>query len=318
MGVTPESAVDAMQERFGRHAGYRALHAKGTVCRGTFTGSPAASGLTTAAIMQGEPVAATVRFSNGTGDPGRPDYASDLRGMAVKLDGPDGKLDISAQTAPHFPVRDAAGFVELVQASAPGPASLLRLPWFLARHPRAALALPANAPALKPPASYATCRYHAVHAYRWVDAEGRGRFVRYRWLPAAGVHTLSPRAAKARGRDYLRDELVERLGRAPIRFELELRVAGAGDPTDDPSATWPDDRERVVAGTLEVTGLDDTRERNGDVLVFDPTRVVPGIELSDDPVLRFRTHAYSASIERRTGVPRGAEAPDVPRPGGSA
>ena len=49
---------------------------------------------------------------------------------------------------------------------------------------------------------------------------------------------------------------------------------------------WPKDRERVDAGTLELTDLETERETGGDVLVFDPTRVVDGIELSDDPVLQ--------------------------------
>jgi catalase len=34
-------------------------------------------------------------------------------------------------------------------------------------------------------------------------------------------------------------------------------------------------------------------------------RVTDGIEPSDDPVLRFRTYAYSASVKLRTGVDRG-------------
>ena len=34
-----------------------------------------------------------------------------------------------------------------------------------------------------------------------------------------------------------------------------------------------------------------------------------GIEPSDDPVLHFRTFAYSASVKLRSGVARGAEAP---------
>jgi catalase len=36
------------------------------------------------------------------------------------------------------------------------------------------------------------------------------------------------------------------------------------------------------------------------VLVFDPTRVTDGIELSGDPILAFRTQAYGVSIARRT------------------
>jgi catalase len=34
--------------------------------------------------------------------------------------------------------------------------------------------------------------------------------------------------------------------------------------------------------------------------VFDPTRMVDGIELTDDPILLFRPRAYSVSVERRT------------------
>jgi catalase len=63
---------------------------------------------------------------------------------------------------------------------------------------------------------------------------------------------------------------------------------------------WPSERRRVTAGTLELTGLDTERETGGDVLVFDPTRVTDGIELSDDPVLKFRAAAYGESVARRT------------------
>jgi catalase len=118
--------------------------------------------------------------------------------------------------------------------------------------------------------------------------------VRYRWQP------LESGGQRKRDRDYLQQELRERLEAGPIRFRLEVQVAMPGDPTDDPSAAWPSSRWRVDAGTLEVTGLETDRETGGDVLVFDPTRVTDGIELSDDPVLRFRSPAYSASVARRT------------------
>ena len=65
----------------------------------------------------------------------------------------------------------------------------------------------------------------------------------------------------------------------------------------------------AVVGTLEITGVETEREHDGDIVVFDPMRVTDGIEASDDPVLRFRTLAYSASVKLRTGVDRGPEAP---------
>jgi catalase len=42
-------------------------------------------------------------------------------------------------------------------------------------------------------------------------------------------------------------------------------------------------------------------EAGGEVLVFDPTRVSDGIELSRDPILLFRPAAYAVSVERRRG-----------------
>jgi catalase len=303
--ITPARVLDAVNERFGRHAGLRALHASGVLLEGTFTATPQAAGLTRALHMQGEPVRVTARVSNGSGEPEDPDYAPDVRGFAVKMYLPDGtKTDIVAQTAPRFPVRTPEGFVDFVQAAEPGLGQLVKMPRFLARNPRAIPGLPANLAALRPPASYATARYYAIHSYRWVDADGGARHVRYRIVPEAGVETISGREAKRRGRSYLRDEIAERVARGPVRFTLEVQLAGPGDPVDDPTFPWRDDRETVTAGTFELTGLDTTRETGGDVLVFDPTRVVDGIELSDDPILRYRRDAYSESVERRSGVKR--------------
>ena len=97
-------------------------------------------------------------------------------------------------------------------------------------------------------------------------------------------------------------EIRDRVRSEPVRFTLELTLAEPGDPVHDPSAAWPRDRRRVRAGTLVIDGLDSERERGDDVLVFDPTRVVDGIECSNDPVLRFRPPAYAESIRRRTGT----------------
>jgi catalase len=308
--ITPRQAVDALNGRFGRHPGFRALHARGVLCRGTFTATAQATALTTAGHMQGDPVPATVRFSNGSGNPREPDYAPDVRGMAVKLYLPDGaRTDIVAQTAPRFPARTPEGFVEFVQAMERGPAQAWRLPWFLARHPQALVGLRANAVTLKLPASYATVRYYAIHAFRWTAVDGTVRHVRYRFVPEAGEAYVPRNDAKARGREYLTQELVARLELEPVRMKLELQIAAPGDPVDDPTAPWREDRETVDGGTVEVHELETGREQDGDVLVFDPTRVIDGIELTDDPILRFRTHAYSASVERRSGVARGDDAP---------
>jgi catalase len=305
--LTCAHAVDAIEQRYGAHPGARRLHAKGTLCRGTFTPTAAAAELTRAGIFAAGPVPATVRFSNGGGNPAEPDFVPDVRGLAVKLYGGDGdKLDISAQTSPRFPTRTVDAFIELVGALAPAPSMGWRLPRFLAHHPRAAVALAAGAPALRPPASYAGCRYAAIHAFRWVDAAGGERYVRYTWRPAVASSPLSLREARRRGADYLQEDLAERLRGGPVTFTLDVQIAAPQDPTDDPTAVWPPGRATVDVGTLAVTALETTRETGGDIVVFDPARVPDGIELSDDPILRARSRLYSESIERRAGVPRPA------------
>ncbi len=302
MTVTAQQATDVANGAYGRHPGYRALHAKGTLLKGTFTATPEGAALSRAAHMQGDPIPATIRVSNGGGNPQIPDYAPDVRGLAVKLYLPDGsRTDIVAQTAPKFIGSTPNTFLDLLRAQGPGASVAWKFPLFLLRNPGAIARLPSNLPALRPPVSYATCTYYAVHAFRWVDAHGAAQYVRYTLRPEAGEQHLGPRAAKARGRDYLQEDIRRRIESGPVRFTLELQLAARGDDPDDPSAVWPKERRRVTAGTLELTGLETERETGGDVLVFDPTRVVDGIELSNDPVLQFRKAAYSDSVARRTG-----------------
>jgi catalase len=300
MAVTPERAVDAANALFGRHAGYRALHAKGVLCTGMFTASAEGAALTRAGHMTGEPVKTTVRFSNGSGNPHHPDYAPDPRGLAVKFYLPDDtRTDVVAVTSPRLPTKTPDGFVELLEIQGAGPRGALRMPAFFKAHPEALRVMPVLAPSLLPPRSYAAVPYFGIHAFKWIDEHGTERWVRYEWTPWTPAPRLKPWQAKKLGRDYLTTELGQRLERGPVRFTLELTIGEAGDPADDPSAAWPKTRRRVRAGSLEVTGPETERETGGDVLVFDPTRVTDGIELSADPVLNFRRDAYSVSIARR-------------------
>jgi catalase len=237
-----------------------------------------------------------VRWSNGGGNPHASDRATDVRGMAVSFRLPDGTAtDLLGQTAPRFPVRTPEAFLDLVEAAG----NPLKLPLFLARHPDALPATLANARAraIVSPYSYAEVPYHPIHAYRWVAADGSPTWVRYRLAPQGG--RAERPAGEFRGRDRLREEIAARLTAHPVRYTLEVQQAGPGDDPHDPMSVWRS--PYADAGTIEVTGPDPDREQDGEVVVFDPTRVVDGIELSDDPILRFRPAVYSASVSRRVG-----------------
>jgi catalase len=259
--------------------------------------------------MTGERIRAHVRFSNGGGELRGRDGERAARGLAVKLYLDDGTTtDIVCVTTPVFVVRTPEDFLELMLARRPDPETgqpdMGRLGAFLEAHPEA---LPAIQHTLgnPPPISYLTSAYNSLHAYRLTNAAGERRDVRFRWEPEAGEALVPEDEEGGLAPDYLQEDLRERLASGPAAFALIVQVAAAGDPLDDPTAAWPDDRERIALGRLEITGIATDRERDGDILVFDPTRVTGGVECSDDPILHFRPHAYAESVFRRTGVRRG-------------
>ena len=215
----------------------------------------------------------TARFSNGGGDPGIPDYAKEGRGLAVKFYLPDGsRTDVVALSLPCFFARTPEDFIEFTRARKPDPETgqpdFGKIGAWLEAHPEAGPAIQAAVTA-DPPESYATVTYNSIHSFRWTAPDGTERHVRYRFEPEAGEHTLSDEDAKARGRDYLQEEIASRDSSA---FRMIAVIAEDGDAVDDPTIALPEERERVELGRLELTGLDTERERDGDILVFDPTR----------------------------------------------
>lgn len=302
--------IDAVNALTGRHEGHRALHSKGALLSGTFVATPEGSDLTRASFMRGNPVPVVARFSNASGNPGDPDFQRDGRGLAIKLTLTDGTTaDLLAVTAPAFVARTPEDFLELMQARVPDPATgepdMAKVGAYIEAHPEA---LPAIQSVLGvgPPESYATRRYNSPHAFRWIAPDDTERWIHFHWRPLAGEHHLEDDDAAALGPDYLQDDIRKRVEGEGVAFDLVVTVGTDGDPTTDPTAIWPEDeREQFVAGRLELNGVETTRERDGDVLVFDPTRVTDGIETSDDPILHIRSHAYAESVLRRTGIARG-------------
>src|SRR4051812_32733186 len=213
--------VDAIGKAAGSFPGHRAAHAKGVVLAGTFTPTEAARGLTRAAHFAGDPVRVTVRFSNGGANPdGNDAGVGDGRGMATKFYLPDGSTtDIVGLSLPVFFVRTPEEFLEFTLARAE---SFEKVGEFIGAHPATAAAAQLIAPTLIPPRSYATVEYNSIHAFRLVDGDDNGRWIRWRWLPEAGVEWLPEEEWEGMDPNFLRSEIFERL---PVRFTLVARLA---------------------------------------------------------------------------------------------
>jgi catalase len=303
-----EQIVDTQRALAGPHPGFRPVHAKGIVCTGTFRASPDARRVCRAVHLQGQPISTIVRFSNVNGDPAVADNVPSVRALSVKfqLPGSAKTADILANSVDGFIARTPEEFLAWLQLQLPNPATPPdAVPKFLQSHP-ATQAFVDRLMQRGVPSSYAQASYHALHAFRFTNAAGESHFGRYHWSPQAGESFLSQAESAKRTPNFLREELTQRLlarervAREPIVFALRLQLAASGDPTNDPTALWPEDRPAVDLGRLEISGISATGAADERRLVFDPANLTDGIELSDDPLLRVRSDAYSYSFDKRS------------------
>src|SRR5258708_375909 len=239
--------VEMIHQNFqGFHPGYRDVHASGRYYAGTFKATLQARKLSRAVHLQGDPVPVTVRHSNtASGNPWGP---ATTVSMAVKFFLPDGTvMDLIMLPVPVFPTRTPEETVEFLEAVRPDPGTNkpdpVRAGEFLATRPWIghALQLIKSVPASL---GFAQTAFHALHAFRFVNAADETQYARYHWEPAAGVAGQATEELQKQPPNYLFEEYEARLRKAPVAFTLDLQLPAHGDPNNNPNALWPDNRPR--------------------------------------------------------------------------
>ncbi len=294
-----ESLVNALNAVFGKHEGVRAAHTNGICVKGNFVPTAEAASLTKAPHFNSKtPVGVIGRFSMGGGDPDASNAQKDnVRGIALHFDlGKENTTDLLMISAPVFVAKSPDQFLKLLTTVATkdkekigayfkdNPNSTRQAEWLNAR---------------PVPASYGTVNYWGIHAFTFTNAEGKKQIFKYKALPVGGEVGLSDDEAKAKDADFYRPELKDRLAKGPVQFTLTAILGEAGDPLDDPTALWPEDkRKSVTLGTISITDLEDPK--TCDAGIFDPTNVVDGIEgPATDTIFPMRSQAYAVSLSRR-------------------
>ncbi|MBB5340424.1 catalase family peroxidase [Tunturiibacter gelidoferens] len=287
---------------FGLNPGFRPAHAKGIMLTGTFTPSAEAATLTKAPHITRESTPVTVRFSDSTGIPLVPDNDPNAnpRGFAIRFNLAEHiHTDIVSHSTDGFPTRTGQEFLELLTALATSdPKNLAGSPLeaFLGSHPKALAFVQAPKPA---PSSFARESYFGATAMKFTNKDGVGRFGRYRIVPEAGNDHLDDAATAAKSANYLVDEIVERVGKGPIKFKILVQLANDGDVVDDATIHWPEDRKVLELGSFALTALVEDNAHEQKQIIFDPIPRVEGIEPSDDPLLELRAAIYLLSGRRR-------------------
>jgi catalase len=303
--------VDLANKLNGEHPGFRAFHAKGVVVEGSFKSSSDAARLSRAPLFSGRSIPVTVRFSDGNGMPNVADGspAANPHGMAIKYHLPGGvDTDMVTNSLKFFPVGTGEDFRDLLQAiiaSPPAAPKPTKLEQFFASHPNAPKAFGTAAT----PDSYADEEYHGINAFIFVSKSGQRQAVRYLLVPEKAVH-LTPEEAAKQPPDFLSDELMQRIARKPMVFHLKAQLAELGDQTKDGSQPWPDDRKVVELGVLTLNKVVPNSLEAEKKLLFVPTSLTAGIELSDDPLPSVRAAAYAVSFARRSQPSTASAGPD--------
>lgn len=298
-----EQQVNALEGLAGKQPTARRSGAKGLCASGHFTGHADARALTSASVFNGDKVPVIARFSVGGGNPKGTDKAKSVRGLALSFTAANGEVwQMANISAPIFFVKSPEDFVTFVKVRSADPATGKpdpeKLKAFNEAHPETLLqgAYVAKQPV---PASYGALNYWGVNAFELNDARGQSRFVRWQFVPEAGVLGLSEEQLKDLPNDFLADELRARVAKAPVGFDFKLQLAEPGDNLLDPTQAWPDSRKLVSAGRLVIDKVEAMAGGDCDRITFNPLITPKGIKPSADPVLNARAAAYGVSLGRR-------------------
>lgn len=298
---TAEQTIDLMNKLWGSHPGSRANHAKGLVVEGSFTPTPEAAKLSKASLFAGPAVPVTARYSNATGIPTVPDGSPNANphGLSMKFKLADGsEMDVVTNALKFFPVATGEEFRDLLTAASqtrPDSPKPTPVETFVASHPAAGAA----GKTAQTPSSLAPQIFNGVNAFYLVDAAGKRQAFRWRIVPVEGEQLFSAEDAAKQGPDYLMDEVKTRLASKPIVYRLLAQLPEAGDPSNDATKPWPDDRRTVEMGTLTLNKVAADSPQAEKALLFLPNALTDGIEVSEDPLIDARVQAYAISFSRR-------------------
>jgi catalase len=303
MRLSAPRIIDAFEANSGPHPGYRRNHAKGVCVEGYFDSTGNAAPLSVADVfVRGRRTPVIGRFAIPGGNPSAPDTSVPIRSMALAFTLQDGEQWRTAMNStPVFAVRTPAQFYEQLVAARPDPATgkpdPARLKAFYQANPETR-PFQSWVMAHPPSSGFANGTYYSIDAFRFANAAGHIRPVRWSMVPEAPYAPLDARGKH--DQDFLASDLMHQLELGSLRWHLIVTVAAPGDKTDDATALWPDDRQHVDAGTLVLARESPQSDGSCRDLTFDPTVLPNGISPSDDPLLAARSSAYALSFKRRT------------------
>ncbi len=297
----------------------RVVHARGIGAQGVFESTGDFSASTKAAFLSqaGKKTPVFVRFSTVVHSAGSPETARDPRGFATKFYTDEGNYDIVGNNLPVFFIRDAMKFPDMVHSLKPSPVTNQQDPNrffdFFSHQPESTNMLTFVYSDRGTPANYREMDGFGVHAFKWINARGDVKYVKYTWKSQQGTRNLTAsEATKVQGEDFSHasNDLYKniRSGNFPA-WELFVQMI---DPADldkfafnplDATKDWPAKMAPLVkVGRMVLNQIPDNFFEATEQSAFAPGNLVSGVEASEDRLLQGRLFSYFDTQRHRMGA----------------
>jgi len=308
----------------------RVVHARGAAAHGVFDSYGTADAISKAGFLaKGVQTPVFVRFSNVLGSRGSADTVRDTRGFATKFYTTEGTFDLVGNNIPVFFIQDAIKFPDVVHAAKPHPdreipqaQSAHDTFWdFVSLHTEAQHHTLWNMSDRGIPRSFRMMEGFGIHTFRLIDADGRTCLVKWHWKPVAGVHSLVWEEAQliaGTDPDFHRRDLADAIesGAFP-QWELGVQVVEDTDEQTfegidllDPTKIIPEELAPVrPLGMMTLNANPTNYFAETEQVAFNPGNLVPGIDVTDDPLLAGRLFSYIDTQITRLGGPNFGQLP---------
>ncbi|MEO3787702.1 catalase [Actinocorallia sp. B10E7] len=313
----------------------RVVHARGAGAYGYFEPYDGSLSEYTKArflTIPGQRTPVFVRFSTVAGSRGSADTVRDVRGFATKFYTDQGNFDLVGNNMPVFFIQDGIKFPDFVHAVKPEPhneipqaSSAHDTLWdFVQLQPETTHMMMWLMSDRALPRSYRMMQGFGVHTFRFVDSAGRSTFVKFHWKPRLGVHSLvwdETKKIAGQDPDFNRRDLWEAIENGDFpEWELGVQLVPEEDEHRfdfdllDATKIIPEEEVPVrPVGRLVLDRNPDNVFAETEQVAFHLGNVVPGIDVTNDPLLQARLFSYLDTQLIRLGGPNFTQIP-VNRP----
>ncbi|MFI1279829.1 catalase [Streptomyces sp. NPDC020858] len=308
----------------------RVVHARGAAAHGVFQGYGTAAKVTKAAFLaKGVETPVFVRFSTVLGSRGSADTVRDTRGFATKFYTGEGTFDLVGNNIPVFFIQDAIKFPDIIHAGKPHPdreipqaQSAHDTFWdFVSLHTEATHHTLWNMSDRAIPRSFRMMEGFGVHTFRLVNTKGATTLVKFHWKPKLGVHSLvweEAQITNGMDPDFHRRDLADAIESGAFP-QWELGIQTFPDTADqtfegidllDPTKIVPEELAPVrPIGLMTLNANPTNYFAETEQVAFHPGHLVPGIDVTDDPLLAGRLFSYLDTQISRLGGPNFGQIP---------